>query len=844
MQCVAFDPSAEPSVTDAVHDAANGAVSTHPWTAPLKVGEARASLRKAERLRERGQSADALLQLRIVERAMPRIEDRIALERGDVLMDTDLPEQACKAYELAAGSLDRSVAVRGRVGLVRCKLRSGERDGEARLQALLRRYPHLAEREQLRLEQARARDRWGNRWGAAALYRSIDLADPASHAAAEARAELERLKAAGVTVRAFSATERLDRAELLLSGAPLTMVTAEVEALQKMTMNAAERARLHLLAGRLARIQGRWKEVRDEMRRARQTGAPAPEIAKLTPPPQRVDQLDATELRAAERRIAAIVRSRPVRKLNNGQLRLLLSLAVQYEKRELADEVLEAMVRRESLIAAARFDAAIEAAGFGDDRYVAELFEGATRAPQLRVSASYHQARALERLGRSGEAEALYLDVILGDRSATRYYAMWADQRLWALHSAAKQSCLPPEQEPLVAAEVARGSDMAAKSPATMSVRGAKEAGPDAGVAMTPQGGEALSMISSWLDLGSPSPVVRYRPMLTYPTRADLPPGRLRAGDLDGAEVLRAPDAEAPERERARLRRQVRKLLEPIAAAHGEAYPWLGRALDLVMLDRFEDAADEVHEAYLAYRDAIGSPRLRSGLEAVYTGSAPARRPADWALRQAREDLGKATRLELSRVARLLGDAGTALRLGVFSRGERPRAYADEVERAARRHGLDPNLLFAVMRVESIFNRRIVSYAGAVGLMQIMPATGRRIADQLGVEGFEVPDLLDPQTNLNFSAWYLASLLRRFDGRLPLAIASYNGGPHNVRLWMGKHHPDMPLDAFLELIPFSQTHRYVRRVLTHYAAYRAQKNLPMTRLSVDLPELRSDRLAF
>jgi soluble lytic murein transglycosylase len=54
----------------------------------------------------------------------------------------------------------------------------------------------------------------------------------------------------------------------------------------------------------------------------------------------------------------------------------------------------------------------------------------------------------------------------------------------------------------------------------------------------------------------------------------------------------------------------------------------------------------------------------------------------------------------------------------------------------------------------------------------------------------------------------------------------------------------MPLDAFLERIPFSQTHRYVRRVLTHYAAYRAQQNLPMTRLSVELPPVQPDEMAF
>ena len=337
-----------------------------------------------------------------------------------------------------------------------------------------------------------------------------------------------------------------------------------------------------------------------------------------------------------------------------------------------------------------------------------------------------------------------------------------------------------------------------------------------------------------------PAPVVRYRRTLTYATDATQPPGDLESAGPRHGEVRR-PHTQA---EMTATREQVRALLGPLVEAHGEAYPWLGRALDLTELDRFTDAADELNEVYMAWRDAKGSPRLRSGLEAVYTGSAPPRRPADWALRKARTSLDATARTTLSSVARMLGDPGVGLRFGTWRIGQRPRAYSEQVHAAAEKYGVDPNLLFAVMRVESIYNRRIVSYAGAVGLMQIMPATGRRIADRLGVEDFAVTDLLDPQTNVEFSAWYLSSLIERFEGRLPLAIASYNGGPHNVRLWMRENHPDMPLDAFLERIPFSQTHRYVRRVLTHYAAYRAQKDLPMTRLDVSLPPAKPDPLAF
>jgi soluble lytic murein transglycosylase len=157
------------------------------------------------------------------------------------------------------------------------------------------------------------------------------------------------------------------------------------------------------------------------------------------------------------------------------------------------------------------------------------------------------------------------------------------------------------------------------------------------------------------------------------------------------------------------------------------------------------------------------------------------------------------------------------------------------VARAARIYGLDPDLLFAVMRVESVYQRRIISHAGAIGLMQIMPRTGRLIADKLGQRAMTATDLLDPRTNIEFSAWYFSSLLNRMDGRLPLAIASYNGGPHNVRAWIRHYGTHVPLDAFLERIPFTETKRYVRRVLGYYSSYKAQRGQRVDLMATVLP---------
>jgi soluble lytic murein transglycosylase len=290
------------------------------------------------------------------------------------------------------------------------------------------------------------------------------------------------------------------------------------------------------------------------------------------------------------------------------------------------------------------------------------------------------------------------------------------------------------------------------------------------------------------------------------------------------------------------LRSRCLELLAPLATAHGEAYPWLPRAAELIELERFDEASEEISEAYLAWREASGLPRLRWGLVSLWTGEA-VRRPLNPPLRRARIALEPEARIQLGEVATLLGDPSIAFDLGSADETE-PHAYAGLVEAAARKYGLEPELLFAVMRVESAFNHRVQSSAGAIGLMQIMPRTGSRIAVRLGVKDFEPSQLLQPARNIEFSAWYLASLLQRFDGRLPLAIASYNGGPHNVRNWMRNNSPDMPLDAFLERIPFKETHGYVRKVLSFYALYRAQKALPAPELSVVLPHLAPDDVAF
>lgn len=285
--------------------------------------------------------------------------------------------------------------------------------------------------------------------------------------------------------------------------------------------------------------------------------------------------------------------------------------------------------------------------------------------------------------------------------------------------------------------------------------------------------------------------------------------------------------------------------LQRIGEQHEESFPWISRAADLLRISEREAATGELFEAYLTWRDALGRPIASAGLTSVARADGRIREPVASDVRAARLGLSDEDRATLSAVAAALGDMGTAAGFaGPDFVETRPRAYEWLVVPAADRYGLDPNLLLAVMRVESVYQKHIVSYAGAVGLMQIMPRTGQLIAHALGHHDFSAADLLDPRLNLEFAAWYLTSLIRRFDGRIPLAIAAYNGGPHNVRRWIQESAESTPVDVLLEKIPFSQTHRYVRKVLVHYEAYRKQRDLPMPQLPVEPPAQRVDPIAF
>lgn len=149
-----------------------------------------------------------------------------------------------------------------------------------------------------------------------------------------------------------------------------------------------------------------------------------------------------------------------------------------------------------------------------------------------------------------------------------------------------------------------------------------------------------------------------------------------------------------------------------------------------------------------------------------------------------------------------------------------PAPFAAQVASAARANATPPLLLLALMRTESRFRPEAVSAKGAVGLLQLTPATGAWVAAQRGLPApFRPLQLRDPAYNIDSGAWYLAYLRRRFGGRLAPALAAYNAGPTPVAAWLAGGTWDGS-QARASAIPYPETRLFVQRVLTSYAVYR------------------------
>jgi soluble lytic murein transglycosylase len=175
------------------------------------------------------------------------------------------------------------------------------------------------------------------------------------------------------------------------------------------------------------------------------------------------------------------------------------------------------------------------------------------------------------------------------------------------------------------------------------------------------------------------------------------------------------------------------------------------------------------------------------------------------------------------------GYAQRAIRIGLRLRGDAPPSrrllrilypfpYRTLITEEARDRELDPFIAAALIRQESMFEYRITSHVGARGLMQIMPATGRSLADAVGVDRWDAEILYHPEINVHLGVRYLAQHMENYDGSLPAVFSAYNAGSHRVDWW--KEFPEWGDDElFTERIPFAETRDYVKILTRNRALY-------------------------
>ena len=147
-----------------------------------------------------------------------------------------------------------------------------------------------------------------------------------------------------------------------------------------------------------------------------------------------------------------------------------------------------------------------------------------------------------------------------------------------------------------------------------------------------------------------------------------------------------------------------------------------------------------------------------------------------------------------------------------------PLTYWDAIRRHSASHGLDPYLVAALIAQESTFDPDIKSVANAWGLMQLVPATGRRLAKSVGIRNFTTASLTNPEMNIRLGTLYFSRLVEQFGGTY-YALASYNAGESRIVRWKAER-PGLDEDEFIDDIPFPETQNYVKRILGTAEDYR------------------------
>ena len=154
-----------------------------------------------------------------------------------------------------------------------------------------------------------------------------------------------------------------------------------------------------------------------------------------------------------------------------------------------------------------------------------------------------------------------------------------------------------------------------------------------------------------------------------------------------------------------------------------------------------------------------------------------------------------------------------------------PKAYWPDLRKYSVLNGLDPYLVASLIRQESEFNALALSRANAVGLMQLLPKTGKTVAKQVKLKGYSAPQLYTPAVNLELGTRYFKEMIDKYNGQFEYALAAYNAGSDRVGDWLGQGHYRDPQE-FVESIPFTETREYVQAILRNANVYRQLYGTP------------------
>lgn len=163
--------------------------------------------------------------------------------------------------------------------------------------------------------------------------------------------------------------------------------------------------------------------------------------------------------------------------------------------------------------------------------------------------------------------------------------------------------------------------------------------------------------------------------------------------------------------------------------------------------------------------------------------------------------------------------SASAVLLGrVMERRAYKIVYRDLIIKYSELYDLDPFLVAAVIHCESGNKSDAVSRSGAVGLMQVMPDTGKWAAEKLGIENYTDERLNEPDINIRLGCWYLSFLHERYNGNMTNMLAAYNAGHGNADKWLSDK--ELTEEGQLSNIPFKETKDYVEKVLRAYDKYK------------------------